>query len=94
MARRKYKCKKLSAAAKRKAIAAWRSETGRKGAKRGCKLVVFGKRGCRGGVAVERCDVEGGLSKAAKKRFRRMKRRKEICLKKRGKRYFFSTKRC
>jgi len=91
--RRKYKCGKLSAATKRKAITNWKAETGRKSASRGCKLVVFGKRGCRSAIAVERC-ADKKLSTSAKKRFRAMRRSKEICLKKRGKRYFFSSKRC
>ncbi len=89
MARRKYKCK-LSAAVKAKAKANWRSEQKAAGVStkipKRCKLVVFGKPGCRSGKATLRCEGKK-LSTSAKKRYRRMVRTGEICRK--GKRVRF-----
>jgi len=80
MARRRYKCGKLSAAIKRKAFI----EAGSPKAPRGCKVVYFGKPGCRSARAVVRCASEGGMSRAAKKRWRRQLRTGELCLKRVG----------
>lgn len=90
MPRRTYKCK-LPAAVRVKAQRAWRVE--RKAAGKsiavpsGCKLVVFGKQGCRTGRAVLRCEGKK-LTTSAKKRYRRMVKAGEICRK--GRRVRFS----
>jgi hypothetical protein len=92
MARRRYKCGKLSAAVKRAAFVA----AGSPKAPRGCKVVYFGKPGCRSAKAVVRCSgKEGGMSRAAKSRWRRQVHAGELCLRKigRGKRVRIS-KRC
>jgi hypothetical protein len=90
MARRRYSCKKLSAAIKTAANRDYcadnpgRCVRGRPKAPAGCKVVYFGKPGCRSAKVVVRCDRPEGLSKAARKRWRRQVRTGELCLRRVG----------
>ena len=98
-ARRRYKCKgPITVDMKRKAMKRYRETHAPVKGERAlwpygeaCKLVFFRKKGCKTAVAVVRCEKAGGAearrkarSKKAKTRWSRMKRKKEICLSKKG----------
>ncbi len=87
--RRTYKCKgKIPTAMKKRADAAFCADDsrfcttgGRVRAPAGCKVVYFRNPGCRSAKTILRCDDPGGVQRAADLRWKRMKRKGDICLK-------------